>query len=188
MSTKKHTQKEIGAYLKAQLTDLQFFDKYRGQLENATMFSFPRPAIFMSFGRFEWETMGGGIRQGKGLIKFRIVVENYAESFSGSINEDLALAFFDFNQAVNEKLQGLSGTYFSALDLKTDEDDEDHGNLIVTIMEYATTLTDNSVSDTKNYILQDPELDVEYVNKENFPVNDAVPIEEQHFVIPQIKP
>lgn len=185
MSTKKHTQKEIGAYLKTQLPELEFFDKYRGQLENMTMFSFPRPAIFMSFGRFEWNTLSSGLREGKGLIKFRIVVENYAESFSGSINEDLALQFFDFNQSVNEKLQGLSGTYFSSLDLKSDEDDEDHGNVIVTIMEYATTLIDNSTSTTKNYILQDPELNVEYLNKEDFPATPDGNPEDAHFIIPK---
>jgi len=68
-------------------------------------------------------------------------------------------------------LQGLSGTYFSNLDRKTDEDDEDHGNVIVTIMEYQTTLIDNSANEIKNYVLVDPALNVEYKNKQEFPAN-----------------
>lgn len=173
MSVKKHTQQEIGSYLKQAVEGLEFVDKYRGQLDTPGIFTFPRPAVFISFGRFEWETMVNGFQRGEGLIKFRIVLENYADSYEGSINQDLALAFFDFNEKVHEALQGLSGTYFESLERKTDEDDEDHGNVIVTIMEYQTTLIDNSANVTKNYVLVDPELNVEYKNKEEFPTTET---------------
>ncbi|WP_348814081.1 hypothetical protein [Flavobacterium maritimum] len=169
MSVKKHTQKEIGAFLKEQIPALAFVDKYRGQLDTPGIFTFPRPAVFISFGRFEWESMVNGSQRGEGLIKFRIVVENYADSYEGSVNQELALDFFEFNEKVHETLQGLSGTYFSNLDRKTDEDDEDHGNVIVTIMEYQTTLIDNSANEIKNYVLVDPALNVEYKNKQEFP-------------------
>lgn len=168
-SIKKHTQKEIGAYLKSQIQKLEFFDKYRGQLDTPGIFTFPRPAIFMSFGRFEWESGVNGTQRGTGIIRFRIAVENYADSYDGSINQDEALEFFDFNEQVHEALQGLSGSYFEALKRVSDEDDEDHGNVIVTIMEYQTVLIDNSGSTTKNYVLVDPELETEYMNKGNFP-------------------
>ncbi len=177
MSVKKHTQKEIGAYLKQEVAGLAFVDKYRGQLDTPGIFTFPRPAVFISFGRFEWESMVNGTQRGEGLIKFRIVVENYADSYEGSVNQDLALDFFEFNEKVHEALQGLSGTYFGNLERKTDEDDEDHGNLIVTVMEYQTTLFDNSANTTKNYVLVDPALNVEYKNKQEFPVNTVEPSE-----------
>ena len=181
MSVKKHTQKEIGAFLKQEIESLEFVDKYRGQLDAQGIFTFPRPAVFISFARFEWESTVDGSQRGQGLIKFRIVVENYADSYEGSVNQDLALEFFDFNEKVHEALQGLSGTYFSSLNRKTDEDDEDHGNVIVTIMEYETTLVDNSACETKNYVLVDPALNVEYKNKQEFPV--ATP-ETPAFIIP----
>ena len=174
MSVKKHTQKEIGTYLKTQVPTLAHFDKYRGQLDATGMFSFPRPAVFMSFGRFEWESGVNGTQRGTGVIRFRIAVENYAEAYEGSINQDAALEFFEFNEKIHEALQGLSGTYFEALKRVSDEDDEDHGNVIVTIMEYQTTLIDNSASVTKNYLLVDPELDTEFVNKENFPEGETL--------------
>lgn len=180
MSVKKHTQKEIGSFLKQEVQNLEFVDKYRGQLDSPGIFTFPRPAVFISFGRFEWESQVNGSQLGSGLIKIRIVVENYADSYEGSINQDLALDFFDFNEKVHEALQGLSGTYFSSLNRITDEDDEDHGNLIVTIMEYQTTLIDNSANIAKNYVLVDPELNVEYKNREDFP---KPPPEEPYFII-----
>jgi hypothetical protein len=172
MSIKKHTQKEIGAYLKLKIQELEYVDKYRGQLETPGIFTFPRPAVFISFGRFEWESGVNNTQTGKGLIRFRIVVEN----------QDQALAFFDFNEKVHEALQGLSGTYFNNLQRKTDEDDENHGNLIVTLLEYETTLYDNSANVTKNYTLVDPALNIEYKNKEDFPVHRP---ENPLFIIPK---
>lgn len=169
MSVKKHTQKEIGAFLKQQIPELAFFDKYRGQLDTQGMYTFPNPAVFMSFGKFEWEPLVNGSQMGKGFLKFRVVYENYSDSFEGAFNQDAALAFFDFNEKVHEALQGLSGTHFSNLNRRSDEDDEDHGNLIVTIFEYDCTLIDNSANTTKNFVLVDPEVIVNYKNKEDFP-------------------
>lgn len=174
MSIKKHTQKEIGTYLKTAVPTLAFFDKYRGQLDTQGMFTFPRPAVFMSFGRFEWESGINGTQRGTGVIKFRIAVENYAEAYEGSINQEAALEFFEFNEKIHEALQGLSGSYFESLKRVSDEDDEDHANVIVTIMEYQTTLIDNSASVTKNYVLVDPELDTEYLNKNEFPIQNPI--------------
>lgn len=64
-----------------------------------------------------------GIRQGKGSIRIRVVCENYAESYSGSIDRDRALAFFDLNEEIDNALEGLSGESFSQLTKISDEDD-----------------------------------------------------------------
>lgn len=167
MSVKGHTYKEISGFLKQEVEGLQFVDKYRGQLDDINNFVMPRPAVLISFGRFEWKTLNGNIKEGTGVIRFRTIVENYADSFTGSTNQDAALAFFQFNEDVHKALEGLSGSYFSQLSLLTDEDDEDHGNLIVTVMEYQTTLINNSANKTKEYILTDPDLKVEH--KKNLP-------------------
>ncbi|RWX03376.1 hypothetical protein [Flavobacterium cerinum] len=181
MSVKKHTYKEISTYLKTNVDGLEFVDKYRGQLDNVNNFVFPRPAVFISYGRFEYESLSAGNQQGKGIIRVRIVVENYADAFEGSFNQDAALDFFEINEKVHTALQGLSGTYFSGLNRLTDEDDEDHGNLIVTVMEYECNIIDDSAWSQKNFILTDPELKVEYINKEGFPqqIEESPP-----FVIP----
>lgn len=169
MSAKKHTYKEISSYLKSTIAELEHVDKYRGQLSDTNNYIFPRPAVFISFGRFDYTTLTKGAQEGIGIIRVRVVVENYAEAFDGSINQELALVFLEINEKVHEALQGLSGTYFSGLNRIMDEEDEDHGNLIVTVMEYECNLKDDSAISNKNYILTDPELTVEYVNKEDFP-------------------
>jgi len=84
-----------GKVLKEQIETIEFVDKYRGQLDTPGIFTFPRPAVFISFGRFEWQSMVNGSQKGEGLIKFRIVVENYADSYEGSVNQDLALDFLN---------------------------------------------------------------------------------------------
>lgn len=180
MSVKKHIYKEISTYLKNNVSALEFVDKYRGQLDNTNNFVFPRPAVFLSFGRFDYESLTSGNQTGKGVVRARIVVENYADAFEGSINQDLALAFFDINEKVHEALQGLSGTYFGSLNRIMDEDDESHGNLIVTVMEYECNLIDDSAYTGKKFILTDPDLTVEYKNKEDFPQDD---LESPQFII-----
>ena len=89
-------------------------------------------------------------------------MENYADSYTGSINQDKALAFFEFNEKVHQALQGLCGTYFGALARVADEDDQDHKNVIVTVFEYETTIIDSSANTKKSYVLADPELDVRH--------------------------
>lgn len=158
MSAKGHTFKEVSAYLMETVEGLKVVDKDKGQLEDISNFVFPRPAIFMSFGRFEYETIGGNTQTGSGSIRFRIAYENYADSYTGSINREAALAFFEFNEKVHEALQGLSGTYFNSLNRISDEDDVEHKNIIVTSMEYETTITDNSACDKKTFVLADPDL------------------------------
>jgi len=108
MSSIKNIPKKKLVPISKQNRYITIFDKYRGQLDTPGIFTFPRPAIFMSFGRFEWESGINGTQRGTGVIKFRIAVENYADSFEGSFNQDLALEFFEFNEKVHEALQGLS--------------------------------------------------------------------------------
>lgn len=167
MSAKGHTYIEISEYLMQNVEGLQFVDKDKGQLEDISNFAFPRPAIFMSFGRFEYNSTGGKNKLGQGVLRFRVAVENYADSYSGSVNQEKALAFFDFNEAVHVALEGLSGTYFGKLNLVSDEDDVEHNNVIVTVLEYETILTQNSACETKSFILADPELEV--LHKKNLP-------------------
>lgn len=181
MSAKSQIYKEISTFLGQNVPEVLFVDKYRGQLNNVSIFTFPRPAVFISFGRFDYEAYANNVQQGKGMIRVRVVVENYADSYEGSVNQELAFKFFEINEKVHIALQGLSGTHFSALNRISDEDDEDHGNLIVTTMEYQFNMFDDSACSTKNFVLTDPAVNVAYVNKEDFPVTTP---ESPVFIIP----
>lgn len=185
MSTKGHTFREISTYLMQTVEGLKMVDKDKGQLDNISNFVFPRPAIFMSFLRFRWENQTEGIKKGRGIIRFKVAVENYADSYTGSVNRDKALAFFDFNEKVSAALEGLGGTYFGPLTLLADEDDLDHKNVIVTIFDFECTMVDASAGDRKNFVLADPELNIHYTNKKDMP---APPSDQTDtgFIIPEV--
>src|SRR6185437_2811549 len=82
---------------------------------------------------------------------FWVYFENYADSFNGSMNQDKALQFFDFNEAVHQSLQGFDGDLFTALDRVSDEDDEDQDMIIGTVFEYTTLITDTSADEHRKY-------------------------------------
>ena len=170
MSVKGHTHKEIETYLKQELPTLKWFDKDKGQLENISNHVLPFPAIFMSYGTTTYETQSNKIQKGKPTLRFRIAYESYEDSFSGSINQDKALAFFDFNEKVFIALQGLSTTYLKNLERIADEDDIQHKNVIVTVMEFTGVLIDDSAEECKTFVLTEPNLNVEYKNPLSRPV------------------
>lgn len=173
MSVKGSIYKQIAEHLMANITNLQMVDKDKGQLENMSQFVLPLPAVLVSFGRFEYDNIGGGFKKGQGTIRFKVAYENYADSYTGSINQDLALQFFDFNEAVQNALEGFSSDLFSPLQLIADEDDQDHKNVIVTLFEYETTIVNKSGIADKNYIKVDAEPKVTYVDKKSIPKRNA---------------
>ncbi|CAG2532942.1 hypothetical protein MAR621_03136 [Maribacter dokdonensis] len=157
MSIRGTIFKEIQNRLMTAVPGIQWADKDRGQLEDPGNHVFPRPAVFFSFGLGQYENNGGNILLGEKTLRVRTCVENYTSSHHGSVNIDKALAFFDFNEAVQKALQGFSGTNFGNLSLIADEDDLDHTNLIVTLLEFSFTLTDDSANTGKDLQLVDPD-------------------------------
>lgn len=182
MSVKGTIYKTIAKHLMQSVSGLAMVDKDKGQLENISEFAIPYPCVLISFGRFEYESVGGGIKKGIGTIRFRVAYENYADSYTGSINQDLALQFFDFNEAVQTALEGLFSDEFSPLSLIADEDDQEHKNVIVTIFEYETTIINNSAVNDKNYILTNAHPKVLYKNKGSISKRNAP---ENEFIIPK---
>lgn len=183
MSVKGEIYKTIAQHLMQSVSGLAMVDKDKGQLENISEFALPYPCVLISFGRFEYEAVGGGIKKGTGTIRFRVAYENYADSYTGSINQDLALKFFDFNEAVQTALEGFFSTDFSPLTLIADEDDQEHKNVIVTVFEYETTIVNNSAIGDKNYVLAEADPKVIYKNKKSISKRDA---SENEFIIPKI--
>jgi len=89
------------------------------------------------------------------------------ESYTGSIDQELAISFFDLNEKVDAALKGLSGTKFSELKKRADEDDLDYNNLIVTVYEYEATITDDTKANCSKMIKVNAKPVVMYAQKEN---------------------
>lgn len=176
MSIKGTVFKEISERLMTKVEGIKWVDKDRGQLEEPSNDVFPRPAVFISFGLGQYKNVGGNIIEGENILRVRTCVENYVSSHHGSVNQDKALAFFQFNEDVHVALEGFGGTNFNSLTKVADEDDLDHGNLIVTLMEYNFTLIDDSANTTKDLVLLDPDADlvVTKVKVQDIPADDVV--------------
>ncbi len=174
MSIKGQVFKEISDHLAAEVSELIYIDKDRGQTEKENALVVPKPAVLIAFLRFEWSDAGNGIKLGKGVVRVRTVCENYAESYVGSIDQELALAFFDLNEKVDAALEGFGGEKFRPLVKVADEDDLDHNNVIVTVFEYETTIIDDTKANCKNMVKVEAEPVVEYVKKENLPERQVV--------------
>lgn len=124
---------------------LKLVDKQMGQFNHPELAQLlPLPAILIGFRKTNWESQSRSVQSGSSILTFWVYYENYADSFVGSMNEDIALKFFDFNEAVHQALQGYDGDLFTALDRISDEDDEEQDMIIGTIFEYTTIITDSS--------------------------------------------
>lgn len=168
MSVKKSIYTQLDGYLKTQMTftgpnalpSLKWVDRDTGQLQYLDQDIVPTPAILIKFGRVDYKTTGNNTQQGLGTIRFTLIVENYADSFEGSVNQNKAIEYWELLEAMHKALQGTSGTAFTPLDRVAEPEEEVMGNLIVCYAEYATIITDNSADGSSNIVLTDPELDV----------------------------
>lgn len=129
------------------IPSLRWIDKQAGQFRRPEMaLPVPSPAILISFPGTSWKTTGKGHQQGDMRIRIEIGYQNYADAFDGSPNIEEAIKFFEFNEAVHQALQGWSTSMMTSLDRVMDEEDDDHGALIVTAFEYSTSIQDKSGS------------------------------------------
>ena len=180
MSVKKDLFTQIGAYLmqtlqnfdatlypkgvlpqELNLPGLKWFDKQMGQFTTPEMsYAIPLPCILMEYQEFEWETVGKNQQRGNGTIRFYIYFENYADAFLGSVNQDLALRFFEFTEQVNLALQGLSLENMTPLLRVTDNEDSAEDMIITSQAEYGTIITDATTDYSRNFVLVDPSVTV----------------------------
>lgn len=169
MSIKGNVYRLLSNHLKSKLTfdqsvpgalpSIKWIDKYNSQILNlAKELPIPYPAIFLQFVTFNWTTASNKVQKGSGIIRVYVAFENYADSYLGSVNQDKALAFFEFNQEVYKALEGTSGPGFTGLSRVTDTEDVDHDMLILSVTDYSTQLLDDSADETKNHQLVDPDV------------------------------
>lgn len=141
------------------LPSLRWIDKQAGQFRRPEMsLPIPSPAILISFPGTAWSSIGKGHQQGEMRIRIEIGFQNYADAFDGSPNIEQAIQFFEFNEAVHQALQGWSTTFITSLERVLDEEDDDHGALIITALEYQTSILDKSASKTIGTTIVEKEL------------------------------
>ena len=180
MSVKKDLFTQLGAYLMEtlqnfdptlNLPNLAWFDKQMGQFTTPELsYAIPLPCILMEYQSFSWETVGKNQQRGNGVIRFYIYFENYADAFTGSVNQDLALRFFEFTEQVNLALQGLGLPNMTPLLRVSDNEDSAEDMIITSIVDYGTIITDASTDIARNFILVDPNVTVTKVEKTSRPV------------------
>lgn len=178
MSVKKDKFIELGAYLMAVLQNydadnfpdgvlpaelnlpgLAWFDKQMGQFDNPELAqSIPLPCVLMQYQAFDWVTIGKNQQRGTGTIKFYIYFENYADANTGSVNQVLALRFFEFTEQVHLALQGFSLPNMTALLRIGDNEDSAEDMIITSQVDYGTILTDTTTDVARKFVLADPDV------------------------------
>ncbi|MBD3748954.1 MAG: hypothetical protein IE931_05615 [Sphingobacteriales bacterium] len=174
---KKDIYKAIGDHLMATLKnltglpDLAWYDKQMGQFSQPELaYVVPLPAVLIEFGQFTWTTEGANTQKGEGIIRFYVYFENYSNSFNGALDQELALRYFEFTEAVHQALQGFSTTDVMPLQRVTDGEDVDQDMIITNIVEYSTTIFDRATNRKRNFTDVDPDVQVDYKKTSSRPV------------------
>jgi hypothetical protein len=167
------------------LPNLVWVDKQMGQFNHPELSQLvPLPAILIGYRKTTWDSESRRVQKGNAILTFWVYFENYADSFTGSMNQDKALQFFDFNEAVHQALQGYDGDLFTALDRLSDEDDENQDMIIGSIFEYSTLITDTSADEHRKYtIVTNKGATPQYVNAITRPINNGDDDTDNTFVI-----
>lgn len=136
-----------------QLPSVKWVDKLMGQVNNLDNHVIPYPAVLIEFGRWEPKTIGKNVQKGPLIIRFHLLFENFGSSFEGSEDKDQAIAYFDFVEEIHAGLQGFSGEGWTAMERTGEDEDNDHGIIIDTVIEYQTEVSDNSSDKDKDRVL-----------------------------------
>ncbi len=177
MSIKKTVFLATSKHLKKYIKTLNWVDKNMGQLKRLDQFEiFPMPAILFEYGRIDWKGIGNGIKQGTAIVRLSVCFENYSAANSETTEKerDIALAFFDFCELVKTTLEGFQGSGWGKFEFVADEEDNDHENFIVTILEFQTVLTDDSTAKDKNFVPVEPEFKTTYKRPLSRPESNIV--------------
>jgi hypothetical protein len=180
MSIKKNIYLGIGSYLMdnlknlPSLPDLAWFDKQMGQFTNsAEFYAIPLPCVLMEFQQFSWQTVGNNQQRGTGNIRFYTYFENYANSFTGSVDQEMALRFFEFTEQLNMLLQGYTLAGMAPLERVGDNEDNAQDMVITSWIDYATIITDVSTDANRHATLTTSEVKITKRDTSSRPVVDG---------------
>ena len=183
MSIKKDIFTQLGTYLMdtlksfpsdLDLPDLAWFDKQMDQFANPELaLAIPLPCILMEYRQFEWQNVGKNQQRGTGNIRFYVYFENYADSFTGTVNPQLATRFFDFTEQVNLALQGYTLANMTPLTRTSDNNDIGNNMIMTAIVDYGTIITDSTTDEESKFVLVEPNVTVTRVDQTSRPAADG---------------
>lgn len=111
-----NTYKELADIITAKVTACKWVDLWAEQpYFEAEEYPFPSPAVFIEFNASSIEDLPGGAQKIIAAVTFYSFFETTADTHKGSINQDSALAFGSYNDAIHAALHGISGTTFGTM-------------------------------------------------------------------------
>ena len=155
MAIKKEIFKAIQTRVQEQAPSIKYIDKLFGQPSNLSNYVIAYPAVLIEFTNFLPISNLQNVQGATIEVKVHLFFENYSDSNLGSIDQEQALAYFDCIDELNEALNTLSGENFSTLQRIGEEEDNDHDNIIQTILTYATTGYDKKTTNKKTKLTEE---------------------------------
>ena len=169
------------------MPSLKWYDKDFGQAEliKQGIISLPLPAVLIKITCPIWDGRLSNVQTGEGLIRIRVLFENYADSFQtnegDSINQGKAIQFFEFNEKINIALDGVQGENFTSLNRSGDDEDDDHDMIIVTDVTYTTLITDDKAQNKGMSVIENPVIN----STQEHSITKPEIITDHYFVIPK---
>lgn len=108
--------KEIAARITANLPEIVWVDLWHEQVNYLTEeLPFPVPAVFLAFDTIQTDDRGKLIQDCNTQIDMYLFYETFSDTYSGSTNQDSALAFLNQLTRLHALFHGKSGSTFSAM-------------------------------------------------------------------------
>ena len=180
MGAKKQAYKDIAAHLMATIgttvigqpqtitylneleeevtgSRLPWAELNRGQIQHLTKeLGIPLPAVLISFPEINYSQLGAGLTEGDVIVRITSLFESFADSYFGSVNQDIALQYLEFNDLLFQTLEGLKGATFSNLTRTNETEDDDYDFLIITNTDYTCTLLETGGVKTIEFMEGNP--------------------------------
>ncbi len=110
-----------------------WIDLQKGQfLNQKENYPIPLPAVLIKLGRIRWEEFSKKNQRGELTITISQYLASATDTFADSESESTSLQILQSSDDVYEKINGLSGDFFSPLERLTDSD-IDYGNGFILI-------------------------------------------------------
>lgn len=120
-------------------TSVKHVRLYNDQFENMDKENtFAFPCVFVQFANLDWSTETEGIQKGATIIRLHVGFESLA-------TEELD-KFDVIDDEIHKYIEGLEGVDFTKLSRISEEQDINHDNVYVWLMDYSTEILDCSGS------------------------------------------
>ncbi len=136
------TKKEIYLAIKEQIlakTSIKHVRLFNSQFTNMEQESaFPFPCVFVQFLTLPWSTEVDGIQKADANIRLHVGFR--------SVNDEVLEMFDVIDDQIHRHIEGFEGNCFGKMNRVNEEQDIEHDNVYVWLMDYATNVVDTSGS------------------------------------------